>query len=310
MYLTGTVQVLFSPLLTGVFLTAVLACSYSGSEDPSIDDLRSFAVPPGNWAQDGIDVFYGPANLHEYVNGGAERYLGYGFSGLYIADFTNSSKQGTLRVEIYLMDNPANAYGIFSSDRSGRDPGGIGSDADLGDYLLQFWQGPCFVRVQDIDLSGGLGEELAQFGRKIGAAIPFPAGEGRPRLLKALPSEGVVEESICYFHTHISLNSFVYLGDSNPLNLGMQTGAVTAEYALGRSSRKYCRLVLVRYPSPDDARKAARAVKLSPEAQSAGLVDISTAGNHLLTVFGDAPADWFNRIKLEIADTLSRFQEE
>ncbi len=303
MDLSGSIVHLFSPVFL-VLSTLILLSTGCGGERPGPGHLAQLISPADGWRAESPGVAYSYENLHEYVNGGAERYLGYGFRELYLADFINEQHTGALRVEVYLMDSPANAYGIFSSDRGGEDPGDIGSDAALGSYLLQFWQGPCFIRIQDMELTGRLGGAMAEFGRLISEAIPYPAGQGCPELVAVIPEQGLLKESVCYFHTQNSLNSFIYLGKSNLLRLSEQTDAVTAEYVIDSDGAQISRLFLISYQDSSAARSILGGLKDSPEAVSAGLVHAAELKNNLLLIFGETATEWARKIERAISKAL------
>ena len=304
MDLTAPVVPLFTSVLL-VLSTVILLSIGCGEQRPESGNLAQLIVPAAGWCSEGPAGAYSSENLHEYVNGGAERYLGYGFQQLYVADFINEQHSGSaLRVEIYLMDSTANAYGIFSSDRSGEDPGDIGGNAALGDYLLQFWQGPYFIRIQDVELTGGLRGPMAAFARAIGESIDYPSGQGPPEMVALLPQQGLIAESVCYFHTKNSLNSFIYLGEDNLLKLSERTDAVTAEYFKDGDSTQVRRLFLISYQDNSVVSSILNEIKKSPQAVSAGLIHTAQLKNNLLLIFGEADPEWFREIESTINKAL------
>ncbi|NOZ60439.1 MAG: hypothetical protein GXO74_02050, partial [Calditrichaeota bacterium] len=56
---------------------------------------------------------YDPENLFEYIDGGADIFLSFGFQQLQVRDFAFDSLQFT--VELYNMGTPLNAFGIYKS---------------------------------------------------------------------------------------------------------------------------------------------------------------------------------------------------
>jgi hypothetical protein len=265
------------------------------------EELENILQAPPEWHATGVEAGYGPSDLYLYVDGGAERYLGYGFQELYLREFAADSQAGRILVEIYRMDRPANAYGIFSSDCAGANPAGLGADAALGEYLLQFWQGPYFIRIQDSDLKGGLRENLLKFGRLISSSLPAPRAEDRPSLVALLPEKGRLPASVCYFHTLNSLNSLIYLGEKNVLDLGPEVEAVSAEYQTGGSGNDVVRLFVVSYPEAERCSLSCARLKSSlselPENVRAALSHISTRQEKLLLLFGSAPPDWAQNLE-------------
>jgi hypothetical protein len=160
---------------------------------------------------------------------------------------------------------------------------------------LQFWQNRYFIRIQDFELEGGLRQGLLGFGRLISSRLPEPRAQDKPGLLSALPSEGLIESSVCYFHTQNSLNSMIYLGEENLLGLGMETEALSAEYTAGEKNG-IVRCLLIRYPTQQAcAENSARF--LSNRDKLAGslpkkLSHVSANANYLLALFGRCDQAW------------------
>jgi len=266
------------------------------------ESLENAIQAPAGWEPSGYQASYSAANLHEYLDGGAERYLGYGFRQLSVREFLEKGTAYKVIVEIYRLDCPANAFGIYSSDRAGEHPQGIGRDAALGDYLLQFWQDSYFVRIQDIDLAGVSRSRLAEFGRAVSAGLPPGSSRDYPPILALLPGQGLDPESVCYFHTRNSLNSFVYLGDDNLLGLDETTQAVTAEYEAG------VRLVLIQY---QDAGSCSRSQKQLADAAGriaqAGNLEIgriTAIKNFLFVTFGAADRQTLDGLESAVANKI------
>ena len=66
--------------------------------------------------QIGADVIqYNPENLWEYINGGADQFIDYGFESLQAAELSNNSILVT--ADIYDMKLPLNAFGIYMTQK-------------------------------------------------------------------------------------------------------------------------------------------------------------------------------------------------
>jgi hypothetical protein len=163
--------------------------------------LLSQAVP-NDWLPDKLGDLvacspvenYAGKKLFDYMDGGAEVYLAYGFSELSVR--TYQAQAGKITVEIYRMDSELGAFGIFSTVE-GR-PLDLGVRATAANGLLAFFKGTVFVRLLG---SGGekAGEAvLTTLAKVLIEKIPgesklpaeierFPAGykEGWPRYLPA-----------------------------------------------------------------------------------------------------------------------------
>jgi hypothetical protein len=62
--------------------------------------------------------FYRPDNLWEHIDGEAEQYLLYGFRGVIAAEYAVGTDSSSVNVEIYRMESPSHAFGIYAAERS------------------------------------------------------------------------------------------------------------------------------------------------------------------------------------------------
>ena len=260
--------------------------------------LQNLIKAPTGWSASSYQGYYTSENLHDYLNGGAERYLGYGFQELHMREYLGGH-QGKTRiiVELYRMYSPADAYGIFSSDRAGHNPGSIGVEAALGEHLLQFYQGEYFVRILDIDLVGVLKLELLEFGRLIARALPSAGDHNVPELVGRLPAKRLIKSSLIYFHTQNSLNSLIYLGEENILGLEPRVEAVSAEYQPKPASPSFTvRVILIRYEDKKSCTEGfdnlLRKKTELPENPGRELSHIAKKDRELLLIFGKAVPKW------------------
>jgi hypothetical protein len=201
------------------------------------------------WKTDGPDKVFTRQTIFDYMDGGGEIYLAYDFQRLRAREY---AKPGAPRIvaEVYRMTSSGDAYGIFTHDTDGQ-PVSLGQAALYSAGLLRFWKDRFFVRLQAEDETPEVKATLMALGNQIASRIP-QNGE-KPSLLLALPPQGLIEPSIHYFHTSVSLNIHYFLSDSNLLDLNSGTEAVLARYQQG-SEKPY--LLIVRYPRPGDAKAA------------------------------------------------------
>jgi hypothetical protein len=109
---------------------------------------------------------YSKNSLFGYINGGAELYLEYGFSGAWVNEIEYMG--GSYILEIYRMDGPEEAFGIFSISRF--QCKSIPSIALFGchtAYQLQLCSGSFYINI--INNSGNRNDSIASL--KIGEAI-------------------------------------------------------------------------------------------------------------------------------------------
>jgi hypothetical protein len=199
------------------------------------------------WKADGQGKVYTRQNIFDYMDGGGEIYLAYDFQRLLAREYARPDAPRIV-AEVYQMASSRDAYGVFTHDTDGQ-PVSVGQAALYSPGLLRFWKDRFFVRLQAEDETPAVKTALMAMGMQIASGIPQ---EGRkPSLLAALPPQGLIESSVHYFHTSVSLNIHYFLADSNLLNLNSRTEAVLARYEQG-SDKPY--LLLVRYPRPGDAQ--------------------------------------------------------
>lgn len=236
-------------------LLGLLALSFGqaaeGMEGVKARDFLPTAEALKGWKPQGEPLSYQGERLIDYIDGGAELYFEYGFREVWTQEYLHPSG-ATLTLEIYELDRPENAYGVYSFDTRGEHPS-IGQEATYGFGLLRFWKGRFFCRLLSLSEEKGIREDLLALGKSIAEKI---REEGKkPELLSRLPASKVAPESVRYFHKQVALSNAYYLSDENLLNLSTDTEAVFFEYQLPTQPAK---VILVRYPRDADADAAYR----------------------------------------------------
>ncbi len=103
----------------------------------------------GNFKKAAEPEHYFPDTLFDYINGGAELFLAYGFVELMVTQFIedgNPAHRATL--EIYNMGTIENAFGVSKAEQGGdryKLPGG--AEGRLGHGMLQFYKGTFYVNI-------------------------------------------------------------------------------------------------------------------------------------------------------------------
>jgi hypothetical protein len=182
-----------------------------------------------------------------------------------------------VRVESWQLATPADAYGLYSTFRSGA-PTGIGNegDSDPG-RRVDFWKDRYFVRVL---AQTGLPEgDLLGLATAVARAVP--EGGGRPSLVDRLPPRGLGTRSDIYFHEEISIQTDLWLGGENLLGLGPGTEGVLAKYDLAGSRAQ---LLVVQY---SDGEAAAAGLESLRAADIGGLMAAGRRERLLAAVFGN-----------------------
>jgi hypothetical protein len=198
----GTVRSL--ALLLG--LAAVItwaAPARVGQETPDAFLPADGAVP--GWLRDGELQRYAGEELYAYIDGGAEIYQEYGFRRVVVQDYKNAAEK-SVSLEIFEMETPAAAYGIFTFKRSGKGTSvPLGSGAELEDYYLNFWKGRFLVTLTGFDEKAGTIDGILAVGGAVDAKIRDRAEV--PELASALPRKGLRPGSIKYLKGPLGLNN-------------------------------------------------------------------------------------------------------
>jgi uncharacterized protein DUF6599 len=186
-----TVCICFSLVAIGLFS----GCS---SSDPdravaASSDMEARNVPapmtfegPGKKLPPKIDAweitsaprYFGPDNLYDLINGGAEIYVQFGLKKMVTSEYRSPSIENTaVTVEIYDMGSPKGAFGRTARFLDGLlDPSGVGEGLPsplsgksiLGDGDLVTWKDRYMIHLTLMDESpSASGESIALAGRKI-----------------------------------------------------------------------------------------------------------------------------------------------
>ena len=195
------------------------------------------------------DARYNRDTLYDYIDGGAELYLSYGFKKVVNRTYVKS-RQPDMVVDIFDMGTSQNAYGVFShSMETVETIFGQGSQSSEG--LVLFWKGQYYVSIMAYPETPQSKKALFDLAKKIEAAIteegPLPA------LLNLLPQRDLVRESIRSFHHYAWLNSHYFVADQNILAIDDTTDALLAKYGKGKT-RSF--LLLVQYRDDKAANRA------------------------------------------------------
>jgi hypothetical protein len=257
-----------------LFASFLLAGCGQGSE--SAQALPEAGTIPG-WNPSGEIQDFGRDNLYDLVDGQADSFFVYGFEDVAVREYANAASQN-LRIEVWQLAAPADAFGLFSISRAGQPVAmGNGGDGDPG-RRLDFWQDRYFVRLF---APSSLDDTVLQaFAQEISARLP--AGGAPPHLLERLPTEGLVQRSEVFFHSEISIQDRLWLGGENILGLGAGTDGILARYS---SDEGLSWLLLVEYP---DTAQASTALQSLEPSGIPDLVAAEQQGNLLGAVFGQA----------------------
>ena len=204
------------------------------------------------WKKAGPSAVYTPETLSNYIDGGAELYISYGF----LSSLATRYEDGTGReiaVDIFDMGSSVDAYGVFAHSRESV-AADFGQGSEYASGLLTYWKDRYYVAILAYPEGPATRDIVTKLGRAIEGAIP---GEGAlPPIIDDLPAEGLMPETVRFFHHYVWLNSFHFVSNDNVLNIEKDTPVALARY---KREGKGHMLLLVRYP--DTARAEAAAAR-------------------------------------------------
>ncbi len=274
------------------FVPLVLSITTVDNEGRAMEIHVLFPQEVLGWKASGAERTYKGEAIFDYIDGGGEVYLTYGFQEVTVRNYQKEGEPEII-AELYDMGNSEDAFGIFSFEREGGTVG-IGQGSEYESGLLRFWKGRFFITVTSERETPSARQAIMSLGRSISDGIK---GEGkRPELLSSLPKEGIIGEQVRFFHKDFNLNYHYFVAEKNILLLGKDTNALLAPYRM-LDSRLY--LLLVSYKDNLKADEAYRSFVTAyiPEAEEIAALQTENGRwtavrkwkNRVLVVF-DAPS--------------------
>jgi len=236
---------------SNAFRGTVDATRTSGAAQGQLASLLREPLP-GKLTAQGSATVYNPDSLYQYIDGGADLYLLYDFKALLHQNFKSGATE--LTADIYEMNKPEDAFGIYASERSPTYKYiAIGVEGYREKGILNFLADRHYVKLSG---SGpNVDTLLDQFARVLSTRI---GGERiLPPLLAKLPRENRVPHSEQYVR-------------KDPLGHAFLAPAYVVTYTLGRQQMKL--MVSVANDAPgakSRAEQLARHFKQSGESASA-----------------------------------------
>jgi hypothetical protein len=258
-------------------LAATLLLGSCGGPRVAAPDAMPGDNVVGDWRRDGDRLVFRGAELYGHINGGAEVFLELGFDRLEVQRF--SSELGELAVELYQMNDPVAALGIYlakcGTERA--DPS-LSERHTVGPTQLQMVHGEVYLSVNSFAAGRDLGIELVDFAGYLTERLPAAEAEW---VFEPLPQEHRVPGSERVIRGPFTLEALYTLGEGDVL--GLADGGLTAVAAQYQDagSEPYS-LILVPYP---DAASAQRALESLVTNFDPYLEVISSVTNRL--VFSD-----------------------
>ncbi len=199
-------------LLAGALLALALGAS---AEEGYV---TSTMVPAG-W-QLGETRQFGPDNLFEQIDGAAPGYTRYSFKTLTVQPVERvDDPQAEILVEVFEFGSHLDAFGIYSNERT---PGlkyvGLGAQGYYSPNGCCFYRGPYYVKLESARDDQPTRAALELLAGRLARSL---RGETRPpRLLSALPQDGLIPGSERYEGSDLLAHDFLGAGFTADYNLG------------------------------------------------------------------------------------------
>ncbi len=178
---------------------------------------------------------YTPDNLWDLIDGAAEVYLSYNFQDLNIAEYTNNQNQ-TVRVELYRLSSPVNAFGIYATERmTDYNFVKIGVQGYTSEGALDFFTGDFYVKIMTTGSEKLSADILENIAKNVDNYLS--AGNKWPAELSVFPDKGKIK------------NGEGYIAE-NFLGYSFLRSAFTAEYTGTKS-----KLFIIHFPNEDQAKE-------------------------------------------------------
>lgn len=232
---------LFTSLL---FFTCMLK-SENGINKQS-DPVKSLPESIGGWSLSEKDRYFNDSTLYDYIDGGAELFLSYGFTKVFNRNYSKPG-QPDIKVDIFYMNSSYDAFGVFMQS-TGRVEYDFGQQSQKASGSIIFWKDNFYVSIMcnpETDESESAVKKLA---KEIDNSITSTGY--LPPIINLLPEKDIDTKSIRYFKHYIWLNSHTFISNDNILDIDSNVNCVQAKYNINKSNPV---LLILEYP---DEKKA------------------------------------------------------
>jgi hypothetical protein len=190
------------------------------------------------------------ANLYDYIDGGAELFLEFGFEDLIVQDYRKESQE--ISLEVYRMENGEAALGIYLMKCGQETPHPeipARNSADKLQFLVL--KNNFLLLVNNFKGDEALIPVMVTIGQNIIGQI----SEAAPvKILSLLPLENLIPGTQRLIRGPLALQSIFTLGEGDILQLKGSIFGVSGQYeSVDGSSHTR---IIVAYPSHEDAREA------------------------------------------------------
>ncbi len=170
------------------------------------NETNLFAKIDGFSSEGSVEA-YTPDTLFEYIDGGADLFLGFDFVKLYSQRYKDQNG-GEITVDIYIHDNLPNGFGIYTAEKPDEcNLVKIGTEGYYEEGILNFFQGPVYVKLSSFDLGKNEKEKLMELAGEISSNIPHK--KVYPYIFSKFPTQNKIKGSEKYTNLNFMGHSFL-----------------------------------------------------------------------------------------------------
>ncbi len=257
-------------LILLLFLTSFLSAQSKNSLSGEWKQLLPDSID--GWQRIAADEIYQANNLYEFLDGGAEVYLQYGFRRLIHRIYRRNNGPDIL-LDFFDMGNCDNAYGLFLQQSVDSDSTfGQGSYYAQG-YLL-FWKNRYLITILALQETPQSKRAVFDLARQIDNRIQPPCP--LPALPSKLPLKKQIKHSLRFFHTYFWLRRAFNLPEKNIFRITDSVKVALARYSDGTT------LALIAYPEAKQALKVMKVLLRSYFKTSSRTPVVQKGNDHYL----------------------------
>ncbi|OGU55278.1 MAG: hypothetical protein A2V66_17700 [Ignavibacteria bacterium RBG_13_36_8] len=211
-------------------------------------EVNPFKWLPGiinAWQPATDDRIYSEEDLFDYIDGGAELFLSYGFKNVFNRIYSHMG-QPDIFVDIFEMNSSYDAYGVFSQSRE-KNENDFGRESQYSLGAIMFWKDKYYISLITSPETEESKRTIFELAKIIDNAIPEKGDF--PRVLDFLPRESLIKESIRYFRHPNWINSHFFISYENIFSINQNTHALLAKYNFSHNRPI---LLLIEYPDAKD----------------------------------------------------------
>lgn len=232
-----------------IILSVLFIIKINMTAQTNIDPSKALSQTIDGWKTSGVDRIFNEETLYDYIDGGAELFLSFGFTKVFNRIYSRDN-QPDIIVDIFYMNTSYDAFGVFSHS-VGKIENDFGQQSQRTKGAIVFWKNNFYISILSSLETEELKSVITEIALLLDKAIPEKGP--LPDVLKYLPEHSLNKTSIHYFRHYVWLNSHCFISNENILNINQSTHGVLAQYS---DKDDKAVLLIIEYPNSADASAA------------------------------------------------------